>query len=81
MSEKHVPETLGKGLLIVGWIFAFLGGLIGIAIGASIWNGKVKLSDGTKVPKYDESSRAKGKIIMTVGIVMFVLGNVLRSMG
>ena len=78
MSEQYVPVTAGKGLLIAGWVFAILGGLIGIAIGGSVWNGTVKLSDGTKVPKYDEASRAKGKTITIVACIMFALGNFLR---
>ena len=78
--QEHEPEVAGKGLLIAGWIFAFLGGLIGIVIGSIIWNGTVKLSDGTKVPKYDEASQAKGKTITIFAIVMLVLWNVLNSM-
>ena len=80
MSEEHTPQKVGTGLLIAGWIFAILGGLIGIAIGSSICNGKVKLSDGTKVHRYDEASRGKGKVILVVAIAMFAIGNVVARM-
>lgn len=79
MSEEHIPETAGRGLLIAGWIFAILGGLIGLAIGSSIWNGKVKTGGGNKVFRYDDASRAKGKVITIVGAVMFVAGNVIGN--
>ena len=80
MNAEYTPATAGRGLLVAGWIFAILGGLIGIAIGSSIWNGKVKLDDGTKTFKYDEASRGKGKVITIVASVLFIIGNVLGRM-
>lgn len=67
-------------LLILGWIFAFLGGLIGIVIGAYIKFGKVKDASGTNVPRYDSGSQTQGLLIMLLGIVMMIAWNVIVRM-
>jgi len=68
---------VGTGLIVAGWIFAVLGGLIGIAIGSSIAIGKVRTDSGEKIRRYDEASRKKGTPIMIVAIIMFILWDVL----
>lgn len=66
-------KKAGTGLYVVGWIFSLLGGLIGIAVGAHIGLGKVKLADGSKVFKYDKPSRTHGIVIMVVGIISLII--------
>lgn len=65
-------QTAGKGLLIAGYIFAFLGGLIGSAIGAHIKLAKVSDGSGNKVAKYDEASRKQGLIIFVISFVSMI---------
>jgi surface antigen len=61
------------GWIIAGYIFALLGGLLGVAIGATLWNSKVKDAYGNKVQKYNAGTRRHGFIILVIGAVMFAL--------
>ncbi len=74
-------QKAGTGLLVAGWIFSVLGGLIGLAIAAHIVMGKEKQEDGKQIHKYDEGSRKTGKIMMGVAIAMMVIGGALNAMG
>jgi hypothetical protein len=69
-------KNAGSGWLIAGYIFALLGGLIGIWIGSRLLFGKVKLTDGTIVKTYDESSRTQGTIILVLAIISIIVWNV-----
>ena len=63
------PQKASTGLLVVGWIFAVLGGLIGIFLAAHIGWGKVKTPSGSKVYKYDQPSRSQGHVMLVVVFV------------
>ncbi|MFT6921073.1 MAG: hypothetical protein ACJA1C_000067 [Crocinitomicaceae bacterium] len=65
-----------KGILfwiVVGYIFAFLGGLIGLIISYTVIKVKRKLPDGTKMYEYDESTRKHATIIFIISCVVFAL--------
>lgn len=68
-------EKAGLGWLIPGYIFAFLGGYIGMIIGISLIVSKIKLADGTKVKKYDQESRTHGTIILILSFFAFIVWN------
>ncbi|TYQ12782.1 UNVERIFIED_CONTAM: hypothetical protein Cloal_3817 [Acetivibrio alkalicellulosi] len=65
--EFKKPSTL---LVVLGWIFSILGGLIGIIIAYSIAFGRSNSNYGHY--EYDEESRKMGKIMLIVGICIFV---------
>jgi len=68
--EKKELRSGSTGWIIFGFIFAVLGGVIGIAMGAHYaWWGK----------NYDENTRKNGKIMMGIGVVFFLIGRVLNS--
>ncbi len=67
------PGLPGGGMVIVGYVFAFLGGLIGLIIGSHLWRGKAKLASGEKVRKYDQSAQRHGRIIVIISIISMVL--------
>lgn len=71
-------KRAGTGLIVVGYIFAALGGLIGLIIGALLAFGKERLSDGTKVPRYDTYSVKHGKIIFFLALGITIFWNVIR---
>jgi hypothetical protein len=75
ISNKHAS----MGMLIAGYIFAFLGGLIGIAIGASLRMGKVKDASGNKVFAYNEASRKQGLFILVIGIVSLITWKIVAA--
>jgi len=66
-------------MLIVGYIFAILGGLIGLVIGVLLWRGQTKNPDGTKVPKYDAPSRKQGMIIAIISILSMIIWNAMMD--
>ena len=75
MSEEQVNEQtsqplkrVGTGLLVAGWIFTILGGLIGIIIASSVAFGK----------QYDEESHRKGKPMFITAIVLMVVYIIIR---
>lgn len=79
MAQPATPnQTAGKGLIIAGYIFAFLGGLIGLAIGAHIKFGKITDASGNKVLKYDEASQKQGLIIFIIALASLIFWNVVR---
>ncbi len=71
-SQLQQGKSAGKGLLIAGYFFSLLGGILGIVIGASIWLGKIRI-EGVKQRKYNKASRRHGLIIFVLGLVMMLL--------
>ncbi len=63
------PIEANKYLFTVGYVFAILGGLIGILIGAVIAYSKKTLPDGRSVYRYTEDEKDKGIIIMFLGVI------------
>ncbi len=79
MATPATPnQPAGRGLLIAGYIFAILGGIIGLAIGAYIKWGKIPDASGNKVPRFDESSQKQGLIIFAIALVSMIVWNVIR---
>lgn len=66
-EQKYVPVS-ATGWLIAAYIFAILGGLLGIAFGISIWNQKVE-SNGRKVYKYKKTHRQLGILAAIIAII------------
>ena len=73
MSNAVVQRQAGVGLLIAGYIFSALGGLIGLAIGAHIRNARDSSPEGSKVHRYDEPSRRHGIAMMVTSLVMMAV--------
>lgn len=69
---EYVPKP-GGTWIIVGYIFAVMGGLIGVAIGAHLKGGKEKLPNGAKVKKFDEKSQQHGLIILIIAVISSIL--------
>jgi hypothetical protein len=57
----------------VGYILAFLGGIIGIAIGIALWTTKRTLPTGERVYVYTDRDRRHGRVITVIGIVMVII--------
>jgi len=76
IDDLSKPETGQKASVIIGYVFSFAGGLIGILIGWYLWSMKKTLPDGSKVPMYEKVDRDHGRIIFFVGIVFIVVWTV-----
>jgi hypothetical protein len=75
------PEKCPQGLIVAGYVFAILGGFVGILIGWSIHDSKKTLSDGKRIYTYEQSDRHQGMIIFLVGSVIFSVGMILKLFG
>ena len=67
------PEGNQKPWLYVGYIFALLGGFIGIVIGYFLWTSKKTLPDGSKVYSYTAEDRSKGKALFFFATTILVV--------
>lgn len=72
------PEESQTPWIIIGYIAALLGGLIGIAIGYSIWKAKKTLPNGQSVYSYNENDRREGKRIFILGLILLPIYALIR---
>ena len=68
LEEVRQPKFGGYGTIIIGYIFAFLGGVIGIFLAASLL-GKKRIFNGEKVVIYDKPTRVNAIIYLTISIL------------
>ncbi|MEO7978269.1 hypothetical protein [Flavobacterium sp.] len=72
------PEENQKPWIIAGYIFAILGGFLGILIGYSLWTSKKSLPNGQKVYSYSEKDRVQGKNIFYIGVIILPFYIIIR---
>jgi hypothetical protein len=73
IEELKAPEPSQKTWIIVGYLFALAGGILGIFIGWHLATYKKTLPDGEKVYGYNENDRQQGKWIFYIAIGVFVI--------
>ena len=73
LEEVRQPKFGGYGTIIIGYIFAFLGGVIGIFLAASLL-GKKRIFNGEKVVIYDKATRTNAIIYLTISILVIIAG-------
>jgi|GEM_PF-1742607 len=76
LSDSERSRKPSDTLVIIGWIMAILGGVIGILIACSIVYGKDK--NNRLEYKFDEESRKNGKNMLIVAFCMFGFGIIIR---
>ena len=64
------PEENQKPWIITGYVFALLGGFLGIIIGYLLWTSKKTLPNGQKVYTYNQNDRKHGKNIFFIGLII-----------
>jgi hypothetical protein len=74
LQELKKPEKNPHDWIFAGYVFAFLGGLLGILIGYFLWKQKKTLPDGSRVYEYVASDRIHGKRIFKIGIIVLIIG-------
>lgn len=80
--KKEQPAFVYKekdatGWLIVSYIFALLGGLLGIAFGLMVYMGKVEMVTGEKFYKYKQQHRYMGLGAAIIGVIAIIVYNVM----
>ncbi|MDN3582324.1 hypothetical protein [Mucilaginibacter flavus] len=78
LKALKTPEPPQNGWIIVGYVFALLGGALGIFIGWYLVTFKKTLPNGERVYAYNESDRQQGKWILYIAIAVTVLVVVYR---
>lgn len=73
LEELAKPEKTDKLALTLGYLFALMGGFIGILIGWYIKSNKKTLPNGDQVYTYSKTDRGHGNAIMGIGIGMLIL--------
>jgi hypothetical protein len=73
IEDLKVPDPPQTYWIVVGYVCAFIGGLLGIFIGWYLVNYKKTLPNGERVYEYSERDRRHGRIIFYIGIVVLVL--------
>lgn len=76
--ELAEPTKSNPLWIILGYIFAFFGGLLGLLIAYSVMKAKRKLPDGTMVYDYDESTRRHASVIFAISLIVISLAVILR---
>ena len=68
IEELRVPETSQSIWIVLGYIFALMGGVMGLFIGWYLKSHKKTLPDGEKVYAHTEQDRWHGKTIFYIAI-------------
>lgn len=79
LKQLAKPEESQRPWIIAGYIFAFLGGFLGLIIGYFLWTAKKTLPNGQKVYSYSEKDRKQGRLIFYISLVVFPVGLILRA--
>ncbi|RKR10519.1 hypothetical protein C8C83_2196 [Flavobacterium sp. 90] len=72
------PEENQKAWIIAGYVFALLGGGIGIVIGYSLWRSKKTLPNGERIYSYNAEDRKNGQRIFLISIIIFPIALIIK---
>ena len=78
IEELKEPETPQTIWIVVGYMAAFLGGILGIFIGWHLLSSKKTLPNGEKVYDYNEHDRKHGRNIFYLSIIIFAIALVIK---
>lgn len=73
MEVLAQPEEKQTAYLSVAYLFAFLGGVVGIVIGWNMVTAQKTLPNGQQIYAYRESDRKHGRWIIALGSIMFLV--------
>jgi hypothetical protein len=78
IDELKQPEPSQSTWIVMGYLFALLGGVFGAFMGWHLSTSKKTLPNGEQVFSYAEADRANGKRIFYLSIVMLVAVVIIR---
>jgi hypothetical protein len=68
LQELSLPDQDPVPAIVLGYVLALFGGLLGTAIGLALWFTKKRLPNGQKILAYSEKTRRHGLIISLIGL-------------
>ncbi len=71
LNELKKPEASQTLWVIIGYICALLGGVLGIFIGWHLFNHKKTLPNGDRVYDYSETDRKHGRVIFYISSIVW----------
>jgi hypothetical protein len=77
LHELSQPESGVNGWLVMGYLLALFGGILGIPFGYLLMTSRKVIPDGTVVYLFDENTRAHGKIICILGLIVTIISTAL----
>lgn len=80
-EELKAAEPNQSVWILIGYMCAFMGGILGIFIGWFLKSYKKTLPDGERVYGYNENDRRHGRNIFVIGIAVTVIFIVTRIVG
>jgi hypothetical protein len=78
IEELKALEPISKLWIVISYIFALGGGVIGLFIGYYLVTGKQTLPDGERIYAFTETDRKHGKIILFISIITLMLALLYR---
>ncbi|WP_184543962.1 hypothetical protein [Mucilaginibacter sp. FT3.2] len=78
LEELKAPEPSQSGWIVIGYIFALMGGVLGIFTGWYLATSKKTLPNGERVYSFNENDRQQGKWILYIAIAVTVICVVYR---
>lgn len=78
LAELAVPEPGKPVWIVLGYMLAILGGLLGVAIGYQFMRGKKTLPDGRRIYVFTKETRDHGITIFAIGLITIALALLLR---
>lgn len=73
------PEESQKTWIVAGYLFALLGGLLGMLIGWHLSSHRKVLPDGRQLPAYSEADRAHGRRILWLSCLGVIISIAVRT--
>lgn len=72
IAQLRVGQKSSLLELVLGYVAAFFGGILGILIGWILWQSKKNLPNGERIFLYRISDRMHGRTIFIIGIIIFL---------
>jgi hypothetical protein len=73
LNDLAKPEEGQRNWIYAGYLFALLGGLLGVFIGWHLSTYRKTLPNGQQVYGYKQADRVHGRRIWIIGIIMFII--------
>ena len=77
-NRQFLKEGMQGRYIVLGYIFSFLGGLVGLAFAINYAFTSQTAVNGEKFPKYNRSTRSHGKAMLILAIGSIIMQLIMR---